>query len=85
VPGKSGSARYAIINSIGNVPVAYMSWIDGRGYAHWGTRAMPGIDAGLSILGAFLLLAHFVVSHRRRMSREKALSNVVARPSTPEA
>jgi len=32
--GKSGSARYAIINSLGNLPVAYMSWLDGRGYAH---------------------------------------------------
>jgi hypothetical protein len=43
--GKSGSSRYAIINSLGNVPVAYMTWLDGRGYALWGPRGMPGIDA----------------------------------------
>ncbi len=62
--GKSGSARYAIINSLGNLPVAYMSWVDGRGYAHWGPHAMPGIDAFLSAAGAALLLTHFVLSPR---------------------
>jgi hypothetical protein len=65
--GKSGSTRYAIINSLGNLPVAYMSWIDGRGYAHWGPRAMPGTDALVSTCGALLLLAHFVASHRRKI------------------
>jgi MFS transporter, PAT family, beta-lactamase induction signal transducer AmpG len=79
--GKSGSARYAIINSVGNVPVAYMSWVDGRGYAHWGPRAMPGIDAALSAAGALLLLAHFTVSRRRKLSRQKRLLETF----TPEA
>ena len=65
--GKSGSARYAIINSLGNLPVAYMSYFDGRAYARWGPRGMPAADAILSALGAALLLAHFVVSRRRRL------------------
>jgi len=43
--GKSGSLRYAIINSIGNLPVSYMIWLDGRGYRALGPRAMPGVDA----------------------------------------
>ena len=67
--GKSGSARYAIINSLGNLPVAYMSYLDGRAYAHWGPRAMPAADAILAALGASLLLAHFVVSRRRQRSK----------------
>ncbi len=67
--GKSGSARYAIINSFGNLPVAYMSYLDGRAYAHWGPRAMPAADAILSALGAALLLAHFVVSRRRQAAK----------------
>lgn len=62
--GKSGSARYAILNSLGNLPVAYMSWVDGRGYAHWGPRGMPGIDAVVSLAGAALLLAHFATAGR---------------------
>ncbi len=64
--GKSGSSRYAIINSIGNLPVAYMTYLDGRGYALWGPRAMPGADAIITAAGCLLLLAHFVVSRRRR-------------------
>lgn len=67
--GKSGSSRYAFINSIGNLPVAYMAFLDGRSYAHWGARAMPGADAVLSTVGATLLLLHFVVSRRRKMLR----------------
>jgi PAT family beta-lactamase induction signal transducer AmpG len=67
--GKSGSSRYAIINSLGNVPVAYMSWLDGRGYAHWGPRGMPGIDALVSAVIILILLGHFVFSRRRRMMR----------------
>jgi MFS transporter, PAT family, beta-lactamase induction signal transducer AmpG len=64
--GKSGSSRYAIINSLGNLPVVYMTWLDGRGYAHWGPRGMPAVDAVLSIVGATLLLAHFLVSRRKK-------------------
>ena len=67
--GKSGSSRYAIINSIGNLPVAYMSYVDGRSYAHWGPRAMPALDAVVSAVGAAILLAHFVVSRRKKLVR----------------
>jgi PAT family beta-lactamase induction signal transducer AmpG len=65
--GKSGSARYAIINSLGNIPVAYMSWLDGRGYARWGPRGMPGIDALVSAVLILILLGHFAVSRHRTM------------------
>ncbi len=66
--GKSGSARYAIINSLGNVPVVYMTWLDGRGYALWGPRGMPATDAILSALSAGILLAHFIVSRRHKQA-----------------
>jgi MFS family permease len=70
VSGKSGGSRYAIINSLGNIPVAYMEYLDGRSYAHWGPRAMPGADAVLSAGCAALLLAHFVFSRRRKQKSE---------------
>ncbi len=68
VSGKSGSGRYSIVNSLANVPVVYMIWLDGQGYAHWGPRGMPATDAIVSAVGATILLAHFAVSHRRRQS-----------------
>jgi MFS transporter, PAT family, beta-lactamase induction signal transducer AmpG len=64
--GKSGSSRYAIINSIGNVPVAYMTYLDGRGYALWGPRAMPAADAVITAAGCLILLAHFAVRGRQK-------------------
>jgi PAT family beta-lactamase induction signal transducer AmpG len=63
--GKSGSSRYAIINSLGNIPVFYMTWLDGRGYALWGPRGMPGIDALVSAVVIVILLGHFAFSRRR--------------------
>lgn len=66
--GKSGSARYTIINSLGNVPVVYMTWLDGRGYALWGPRGMPSIDALVSAVIALILLGHFVFSQRSHVS-----------------
>ena len=62
--GKSGSTRYSIINSLGNLPVVYMSWLDGRAYAHWGPRAMPAADAIVAATGALALFCHFVFSRR---------------------
>jgi PAT family beta-lactamase induction signal transducer AmpG len=59
--GKSGGTRYSIINSLGNLPVAYMAFVDGRGYAHWSARGMPGIDAALSAAVASALLIYFLV------------------------
>lgn len=67
--GKSGSGRYSVVNSLANVPVAYMIWLDGRGYALWGTRGMPAMDLVVSAVAASVLLAHFVVSRRRRRAR----------------
>ena len=64
--GKSGSSRYAIINSLGNIPVVYMTWLDGRGYAHWGPRGMPRMDAMVSAAIITILLGHFVASRWKK-------------------
>jgi MFS transporter, PAT family, beta-lactamase induction signal transducer AmpG len=64
--GKSGSARYAIINSLGNLPVVYMSALDGQAYAHWGPRATPAAETVLGASGAVLLLAYSLAIRGRR-------------------
>jgi MFS transporter, PAT family, beta-lactamase induction signal transducer AmpG len=62
--GKSGSGRYSIINSLGNVPVAYMVAMDGWGDKTWGTRGLAGTEAVLGGVGAALLLAYFLTKGR---------------------
>jgi PAT family beta-lactamase induction signal transducer AmpG len=58
--GKSGSGRYSIINSLGNIPVAYMTALDGRGGKLWGARGVAGTEAIAGIIGAAILLAYFL-------------------------
>jgi MFS transporter, PAT family, beta-lactamase induction signal transducer AmpG len=65
--GKSGSARYSIINSLGNVPVAYMALIDGVSSGRWGPRAAPGADVILSTVGASILLAYFLTHGKKNI------------------
>jgi MFS transporter, PAT family, beta-lactamase induction signal transducer AmpG len=63
--GKSGSARYSIINALGNIPVASMVLIDGLGYARWGIRGMPGIDVVVGSVASLSMLAYFLTHPRR--------------------
>jgi PAT family beta-lactamase induction signal transducer AmpG len=58
--GKSGSGRYSIINSLGNVPVLYMLVLDGWGGEKWGARGLAGTEAVVGAVGAVILLAYFV-------------------------
>jgi MFS transporter, PAT family, beta-lactamase induction signal transducer AmpG len=61
--GKSGSGRYSIINSLGNVPVLYMLTLDGWGGDKWGPRGLAGTEAVVGAVGAVILLAYFL-SHK---------------------
>jgi len=70
--GKSGCARFSIINSIGNGPVTYMDWLDGRGYAQWGPRGLPATDAVLGLGASGLWMVYFLF--RRKSGRNKAIS-----------
>ena len=58
--GKSGSGRYSIINSMGNVPVVYMLAMDGWGGNRWGARGLSGTEAVMGGVGAVLLLGYFL-------------------------
>lgn len=59
--GASGSGRYSIINSLGNVPVLYMLRVDGWGGDKWGPRGLSGAEAVVSAAGAAVLLAYFLM------------------------
>jgi MFS transporter, PAT family, beta-lactamase induction signal transducer AmpG len=59
--GKSGSARYSIINSLGNIPVLYMLQVDGWGGDHGGARGLAAAETVIGAIGAGVLLAYFLI------------------------
>jgi PAT family beta-lactamase induction signal transducer AmpG len=64
VSGKTGSGRYSIINSLGNIPVAYMIYLDGQGAGHFGPRGLPATEAVLGAVGGTILLAYFLTQRK---------------------
>jgi PAT family beta-lactamase induction signal transducer AmpG len=64
--GKSGSGRYSIINSMGNVPVLYMALVDGWGGDKWGGRGLAGAEGVVGGLGALVLLVYFLTLGRAK-------------------
>jgi MFS transporter, PAT family, beta-lactamase induction signal transducer AmpG len=66
--GKSGCGRYSIINSLGNVPVVYMTALDGRGGKVWGARGLAATDAVVGAIGAAILLAYFLTRKRTEVT-----------------
>jgi PAT family beta-lactamase induction signal transducer AmpG len=63
--GKSGSTRYSIINSLGNLPVQYMLWVDGIGGERWGGRGLAGTECVVGAIGASILLTYFLTWGRK--------------------
>jgi PAT family beta-lactamase induction signal transducer AmpG len=41
----AAASAFSTLNASGNVPIAYMTWLDGVGYKHWGARGLMGTDA----------------------------------------
>jgi hypothetical protein len=76
--GKSGCGRYSIINSLGNVPVVYMTALDGRGGKLWGARGLAGTDAVVGAIGAAILLTYFLT--RKRTVAHSPPSQVQSEP-----
>lgn len=67
--GKSGSTRYSIINSLGNIPVLYMLQVDGWGGERWGGRGLAGVEAVVGAIGALALLTWLLLRRPTRVSR----------------
>jgi len=61
----AAASGYTVLCSAGNLPIVYMTWLDGLGYRHWGARGLTAVDAaangGFGI--ALLLMAIFLGRH----------------------
>ena len=51
----AAGTSYSILVASGNLPIIYMTYLDGVGYKHWGARGLMGMDA-LANGGAALVL-----------------------------
>jgi hypothetical protein len=64
--GKTCGSRYAIAVSLGSLPVAYMTAVDGLGAKWWGTRGLAGIDMAVSLVAAGGFLAWYLAKGAAR-------------------
>ena len=62
---------YSLLVASGNLPVVYMTWLDGVGYKHAGARGLMGVDAVANGGTGLLLLAVAVYCAGRRRLRGK--------------
>jgi PAT family beta-lactamase induction signal transducer AmpG len=62
--GKTGSGRYSIINSLGNIPVLYTIKLEGWGGGRWGPRGISATEAVLGGVAALLMLGYFLTHGR---------------------
>lgn len=51
----SASAQYTWLNNLGNLPVAYMTWLDGQGHRVWGTPGLFAVDGVGTVVPTLLL------------------------------
>jgi PAT family beta-lactamase induction signal transducer AmpG len=54
--GKSGSARYTVLVSLGNLPIAYMGWLEGAGAKHLGFRGFAMVETFGALMAIPLLI-----------------------------
>jgi len=63
----AAASGYAVLNSAGNLPITYMTWLDGVGYRHWGARGLMTVDAAANGgFGVILLLVAIFVTRGSR-------------------
>jgi len=69
-PHAAGTA-YSLLGSSGNLPISYMTWVDGAAYKRAGARGLMGIDALANAIGALLLLVFTGTVARRWIAADR--------------
>lgn len=64
--GKGAAAtKYNLFASLANMPIAWVTYLDGYAHKHWGTEAMLLTDAGTGVIGIRLFAAIVLATKRR--------------------
>ena len=61
----AAGTSYSILVASGNLPIIYMTWLDGVGYKHWGAKGLMSVDAIANGGAAIVLLV--VAWYARRL------------------
>jgi MFS transporter, PAT family, beta-lactamase induction signal transducer AmpG len=62
---RGAATGYSLLVASGNLPVVYMTWLDGVGYKHEGARGLMGVDAAANgVAGVVLLLVAIYCTKR---------------------
>jgi PAT family beta-lactamase induction signal transducer AmpG len=75
----AAASGYAVLNSAGNLPIAYMTWLDGLGYQHWGARGLMATDAAANGSFVIILLLVAIFLGRYRNPDDDATAGLKAR------
>lgn len=60
----AAATKYSLLASLSNMPIGYVTWIDGWAYARHGARAMLEVEALLGLAGLVLFFALARVARR---------------------
>lgn len=79
----AAATKYNAFASLSNIPIMYMTVVNGAAHSAWGATGLLLVDAaagliGLAVFGAFLLMVAVVV--RRRLARTGAPPRAVVVP-----
>jgi hypothetical protein len=64
----AAGTSYSLLTASGNLPISYMTWLDGLGFKSGGTRGLTGVD-GLANLGGAALLFLLALATRHFWTR----------------
>jgi PAT family beta-lactamase induction signal transducer AmpG len=71
----AAASAYSTLNATGNLPILYMTWLDGVGYKHWGATGLMWTDAaangGFAII--LVMVAMFAGHHWQHRGNEAPL------------
>jgi PAT family beta-lactamase induction signal transducer AmpG len=62
----AAGTAYSLLGASGDLPIVYMTWLDGVGYKHSGARGLMGVDALANGVGGLVLLFFAMYAAKRR-------------------
>ncbi len=61
----AAGTAYSLLGASGDLPIVYMTWLDGVGYKYSGARGLMGVDAFANGVGGLILLLFAVYAGKR--------------------